>query len=125
MAAGVSSPDFSLEPLIRVFVVGEVRQAGIIPLDPGTSMLQLLARVGPTDQADLRHAKVVREGRPIQVDLQSALTGSPTGRYVLYSNDVLVVPRRRLISRDWWSLALSTITSVLSIATLVVTLRRY
>jgi polysaccharide export outer membrane protein len=125
VARGIATPDIAMEALIRVSVLGEVRQPQILSVDPGTSILQLLARAGgPTEQADLSRARVLREGRSYQVDLKSAFAGAVTGRYLLFSNDVLVVPRRRNFSRETWSLVLSTTTAAVSVATFILTVRR-
>lgn len=122
---GVASPEIAVSPLIRVSVLGEVRTPGLLPVDPGTTLIQLLTIAGgPTDRANLRRAYVVRETQRFPVDLQSALAGSPTGRVVLYSNDVLVVPRRGGLTRENIGFALTGIGALLSIATLVVTLRQ-
>ncbi|MDQ6827505.1 MAG: polysaccharide biosynthesis/export family protein, partial [Gemmatimonadota bacterium] len=54
---GIVDPDLSVQPLIRVSVLGEVKTPGIHPIDPGTNLLQLLAIVGgPAERADLRKA---------------------------------------------------------------------
>ncbi len=125
IARGISNPELSVEPLIRVSVLGEVRQPGIVEVEPGTSLLQLLARAGgPTEQAALRESRVIREGRSVQIDLLSALSGAATGRYVLYSNDVLVIPRRRSLNRETIAFVLNSMTALLSVATFIVTVSR-
>ena len=121
---GFTDPDISVQPLIRVSVLGEVRAPALYPVDPGMSLIQLLTIAGgPTPSANLRHTRVVREGRVFEVDLQSALIGSAAGRVVLYSNDVVVVPKRSGFTRENISFALSLATSALALATFVVTLQ--
>jgi protein involved in polysaccharide export with SLBB domain len=93
-------------------------------VEPGASLLQLLSRAGgPTERADMTRAQVIREGRAVTVDLQSALSGSVTGRYVLNSGDVLYIPRKRGLTRETWSVILSTASAVLSLATFIVSTR--
>jgi polysaccharide export outer membrane protein len=122
---GISDPDLAVDALIRVSVLGEVREPGIVAVEPGMNLLQILARAGgPAERADLRHARVVREGKAFQVDLQSALSGSAAGRYALYSNDVLFIPRRSGLTSERWQMILSTSTAAVAIATLLVTLSR-
>jgi polysaccharide export outer membrane protein len=71
---GIRDPQLSVQLLLNVSVLGEVRAPGPYPIEPGTSLLQLLTRAGgPTERANLRAAYVVREGRRIRVDLQAAL----------------------------------------------------
>lgn len=95
IARGFDKPEIAVQPLVRVSVLGEIARPGIHPVDPGTSLLQLVTIAGgPTERANLRRTRVVRDGRAFTVDLESALGGSASGRVVLYSNDVIVVPKR-------------------------------
>ena len=121
---GLIAPDISVQPLIRVSVLGEVRAPALYPVDPGTSLIQLLTIAGgPTTSANLRQTRVVRQGRVFEVDLQSALVGSAAGRVVLYSNDVIVVPKRSGFTRENVSFVLGLATSALALATFIVTLQ--
>ena len=122
---GIRDPQLSVQLLLRVSVLGEVRTPGPYSIEPGTSLLQLLTRAGgPNERASLRKAYVVREGRRIPVDLQAALVGSATGRYPLFSNDLLYVPRKTGLTREGLSFWLSTVTAALSIATFVISVQR-
>ena len=124
IARGNLEPSLSVQVLLRVAVLGEVRQPGPYSVEPGASLLQLLSRAGgPTERADMTKAQVLREGRAVTVDLQSALSGSVTGRYVLNSSDVLYIPRKRGLTRETWSVILSTAGAVLSLATFIVSTR--
>lgn len=124
-ARGFERPEISVQPLVRVSVLGQVRTPGLYPVDPGTSLLQLVTIAGgPGDNADLRRTRVVRDGRAYTVDLESALTGSSAGRIVLYSNDYVVVPRRKGFTRENLMFALGLTSTLLSLVTLIATLRR-
>ena len=120
---GFARPEISVQPLIRVSVLGEVRAPNVYPVDPGTSVLQLLTVAGgPTDRAKLRDTRVIRDGRAFKVDMESALEGSAAGRIVLYSNDVIVVGRKKgLTSENLGSTltAASLVLAILNIAFLV------
>src|SRR5215203_1424035 len=120
---GFARPEISVQPLIRVSVLGEVRSPNVYPVDPGTSLLQLLTVAGgPSDRARLKDTRVIRDGRAFRVDMESALNGSAAGRIVLYSNDVVVVERRRGLTGENLALTLtaaSLILAVLNIAFLV------
>ena len=125
VARGNLEPSLAVHLLLRVAVLGEVRAPGPFAIEPGASLLQLLSRAGgPTERADMSKAQVVREGRAVQVDLQSALSGSVTGRYVLNSNDVLYIPRKRGLTRETWSIILSSTTALLALATFIRTTTR-
>jgi polysaccharide export outer membrane protein len=120
---GIRNPELSLQPLIRVYVIGEVRQPGLHPIDPGTSLLQLVTIAGgPTAQADLSRARVVREGQSYSVDLETALRGSATGRIVLYSNDYVVIPQRTGWTRENVAFFASTAGALLALVNIIVTL---
>lgn len=122
---GTTDPQISVQPLVRVSVLGEVRSPALYPVDPGVSLIQLLTIAGgPTPNANLRRTRVVREGRVFEVDLESALTGSAAGRVVLYSNDVVVVPKKTGFTRETFQFILGLTTTALSIATLLITLKR-
>jgi polysaccharide export outer membrane protein len=113
---GFARPEISVQPLIRVSVLGEVRTPNVYPVDPGTSLLQLLTVAGgPTDRAKLQDTRVIRDGRAYRVDLDSALRGGATGRIVLYSNDVVVVGRRRGFTSENLGLTLTAASLVLAI----------
>lgn len=120
---GFARPEISVQPLIRVSVLGEVRAPNVYPVDPGTSLLQLLTVAGgPTDRAKLQDTRVIRDGRAFRVDMESALRGSAAGRIVLYSNDVIVVSRKRGFTSENLGLtatAASLVLAVLNIAFLV------
>lgn len=120
---GFARPEISVQPLIRVSVLGEVRSPNVYPVDPGTSLLQLLTVAGgPTDRARLQDTRVIRDGRAFRVDMEGGLRGSAAGRIVLYSNDVIVVGRRRGLTSENLGLTLtagSLILTVLNIAFLV------
>lgn len=122
---GTTNPQIAVQPLVRVSVLGEVRAPALYPVDPGISLIQLLTIAGgPTPNANLRRTRVVREGRVFEVDLESALTGSASGRVVLYSNDVVVVPKKTGFTRETLQFVLGLTTTALSIATLIITVKR-
>jgi polysaccharide export outer membrane protein len=121
---GFTNPEIAVQPLIRVSVLGEIRAPALYPVDPGISLIQLVTIAGgPTPNANLRRTRVVREGRVFEVDLQSALGGSASGKVVLYSNDVVVIPKRTGFTRENFSFILGLATTALSIATFL-TVRR-
>lgn len=121
---GFTDPEISVQPLVRVSVLGEVKNPALYPVDPGISLIQLLTIAGgPTPNANLSRTRVVREGRVFEVNLQTALAGSASGRVVLYSNDVVVVPRRSGFSRDDLTFLLGLTSTAVTIGTFIVTVR--
>jgi len=113
---GFARPEISVQPLIRVSVLGELRAPNVYPIDPGTSLLQLLTVAGgPTDRAKLKDTRVIRDGKAFRVDMESALNGGAAGRIVLYSNDVVVVSRKRGLTTENLGLTLTVASLVLAI----------
>src|SRR3978361_933687 len=56
---GTTDPQISVQPLVRVSVLGEVRSPALYPVDPGVSLIQLLTIAGgPTPNANLRRTRV-------------------------------------------------------------------
>ena len=122
---GFANPELSVQPLIRVYVLGEVRQPGPQLVDPGTSLLQLVTIAGgPSPQADLEETRVIRDGRSYVVDLESALSGSAAGRIVLFSNDYVVVPEESGWTRERIAFYSSFLGAAISLANIIVTLSR-
>ena len=120
---GFARPEISVQPMIRVSVLGEVRSPNVYPVDPGTSLLQLLTVAGgPTDRAKLKDTRVIREGQAFRVDMEAGLKGSAAGRIVLYSNDVVVVARKKGLTGENLGMTLtvaSLLLTILNIAFLV------
>ena len=122
---GFSTPEVAIQPLVRVSVIGAVAKPSLYVVEPGPSLIQLLTLAGgPLESADLRKTRVIRDGRAFTVDLESALGGSAAGRVVLYSNDVVVVPKRGGFTRETISLALGSATVILSLVNVIIASRR-
>ena len=117
---GIIAPEISVQPVIRVSVLGEVRSPGLLSVEPGTNLIHLITLAGgPTERANMRSVRVIRAGRPYEVDLQSALSGSSAGRVVLFSNDVVFLDRKRGLTRENLSFGLNMLTALLSIVSVV------
>lgn len=121
---GIVAPDVVLIPVVRLSVLGEVRLPGQQRVDPGTTLLQFLTLAGGlTERADPAKARVLREGRAFPIDLEGALAGSATGNVILYSNDVLVVPRKGGLTRENLTFLLSMVGVVLSLTNVLLSAR--
>src|SRR5271156_4056330 len=100
-AKGFREPELAVRPLIRISVLGQVRLPMLYSIDPGLSLLQLITMAGgPTDHADLKHTRVIREGKAYVVDMEAALHGSASGRVALYSNDVVFIPTKSGLTKE-------------------------
>ena len=121
---GLTDPSLSVIPQIRIQVLGEVRDQGPKVVDPGPSMLEALGLAGgATERADLEKSYVIRDGKPYAIDLEEALAGGFPGTITLFSNDVLVVPRKRGLTRENLSLLMSLLSVALGLANVIVAAR--
>ena len=121
---GFARPEISVIPMIRVSVLGEIRSPNVYSVDPGTSLLQLLTVAGgPSDRAKLKETRVIRDGRAFRVDMESGLKGSAAGRIVLYSNDVVVVGRKKGLTGENLGVTLTVASLLLTILNIAFLLR--
>ena len=98
-----------LIPLLRIAVLGEVRQPSLYPVDPTFTVADLLALAGGlTPTADPRRVALVRDGRTTEL---AAVAGSPSLEGGLRSGDQLVVGRRSWL-RENTALVVTTTTSI-------------
>jgi polysaccharide export outer membrane protein len=112
-------PQFVLEPLLRVAVVGEVNRPNLFALPVGTTVGQAVAQAGgPTSMGRLDRVKILRlapdgQQSELRVDLlhpRSVPTGMP-----VRSGDQVVVERRKSVLRDVLLPALTVFGSLASI----------
>lgn len=95
-----ANPQFVVEPLFRVAVVGNVRTPALYSLPPGTTAAQAVAMAGgPTDRGRLERVTLLREGTRQTLDLTRA--GPGAGGTLMRSGDQLLVPQRVNVFRDY------------------------
>ena len=95
-----NSPQVAIEPLFRVAVGGEVRVPNLYTLSPETSIAQAVALAGgPTERGQLDRIRLLRDGRELIVDLNSAT--SEATRASVASGDQIIIPRQRRFFRDY------------------------
>lgn len=91
--AGPPAPD----PVISVFVVGEVGKPGEMDVDPDTNVLQLFAVMGGfTKFAATKRIQLRRGTSVYRLNYDRIEAGGQGGQTVLRDGDVIVVPQRRL-----------------------------
>jgi polysaccharide export outer membrane protein len=117
------SPQFVMEPLIRVAVSGEVTRPSVFAARPETTVGEALARAGGISQAGARNrVRVLRlqpNGEQQQIVLNLADSHGSDGTRPIRSGDQIVVDRRRSFFRDVMLPALSIIGSVASLGLLI------
>ena len=98
-----------VEPLLQVFVGGEVREPGVIGMRPGTTLTQAIALAGgPTDDARLSRVRVLRNAEVIVTNL--VRVADPSLQVTVLSGDQVVVARRYNFISDY-VVPVSTVTS--------------
>jgi polysaccharide biosynthesis/export protein len=123
---GFREPELAIRPQIRISVLGQVRTPLLYSVDPGLSLLQVITLAGgPTDRADLKRTRVIRDGRAYEVDLAAALHGSASGRVALYSNDVVFVPPKKGLTQQNVLFIVGISSAALSLLTTILILTGY
>ncbi len=92
------------DPVVAIFAMGEVANAGRIELVPGTRLLQALAQLGGfTDFAAKKRLQLRRydpsvgRERIYPLNYEAIMSGrSPNGTLVMQEGDVILVPTRTL-----------------------------
>jgi polysaccharide export outer membrane protein len=95
-----AQPLFTVEPLLRVTVGGEVNRPGLFTLSPETSVSQAVAAAGGvTELGRPDRVQLFRDGRALQVDLSNPQPGN--AQLPIRSGDQIFVARRRAIFREY------------------------
>jgi protein involved in polysaccharide export with SLBB domain len=113
-------PFFTLTPLFRVAVLGEVYKPGLYSVDPTLTVVDLLALAGgPTRQANNKKLQLIRGGENIRISLEPAAIARSTLRELgVRSGDQLVVPRSSF-TRDDFSILIQLLNFVLLAYTVI------
>ena len=123
LAGFQSSPQFVVEPLIRVAVSGEVTRPTVFALRPQTSISEAVARAGGLNQFGRRNkVRLVRTDaagtqREIFFDLTDP--SDPIGSGPIHSGDLVVVDRKRSLFREVVLPFVGLVGSVASIVLLI------
>jgi polysaccharide export outer membrane protein len=111
-----TTPQFVVQPLLRVAVGGEVRQPSLYRLPPATSIAEAIALAGgATERGRLERVRLFRDGREVQIDLTRPEAGAAQGP--IRSGDQIFVDRRVSIFRDYIAPAGSITAALVSLLT--------
>ena len=93
-------PQFTIEPMVRVAVSGEVRNANVYTLSPRTSIAQALELAGGVTERGRRDdVTLLRGGATYHVNLGLPNGGLPLGP--VRSGDQILVPRHHDFFREY------------------------
>jgi protein involved in polysaccharide export with SLBB domain len=119
------NPQITVNPLVRVSVLGEVMRPGFYPLSADVPVSDaIMAAGGPSQTADLAHTVVMRGGKQVisDPDFRGAMqNGRTLDELNLREGDEIVVGRRR--ERNW-NLVISAVTVGLGVVTSLSLLNR-
>jgi protein involved in polysaccharide export with SLBB domain len=119
------NPQITVNPLVRVSVLGEVMRPGFYPLSGDVPVSDaIMAAGGPNQTADLAHTVVMRGGKQVISDpevREAVQSGKTLDELNLREGDEIVVGRRR--ERNW-NLIISTVTVGLGVVTSLSLLNR-
>ena len=106
-------PFFTLTPLFRVAVLGEVYKPGLYSVDPTLTVYDLVALAGgPTRQANNK-LQLIRGGEAVRVSLDpQAIARSTLRERGVHSGDQLVMGRA-VFTRDDFGLLLAIVNTIL------------
>ena len=77
----------------RIFIIGTGVETGLITLKRETTLLELLAQIGPFNNADLKNAYLIRDKKKIKSDFSSLFEkGDFSQDIVLRPDDTLLIP---------------------------------
>lgn len=108
-AVELADSEIRVLPVLRIAVLGEVRQPGLFPADPTHTTADLIAVAGGlTPQGDPGKIRVVRDGEVLVGELDP---GSPALDRVVRSGDQIIVGRRSWLSENA-SLVVGSMTSI-------------
>jgi polysaccharide export outer membrane protein len=123
LKVGENNPAFTVYPLLRIFVGGEVRQPNIYTVPPGTTVAQAIALAGgATASGRLDRVQVTRDPGSFTVNLT---TPDPTvARVDIRSGDRIMVARRRAFLQDYLAPTASVVAALASLVSIMIQLQK-
>jgi len=106
-------PFFTLTPLFRVAVLGEVWKPGLYSVDPTLTVFDLLALAGGATRQANDKLQLIRGGQAVRVPLDPQSIARSTLRELgVHSGDQLVMGRAAFTKEDW-GLLLAVVNTIL------------
>lgn len=96
-AVELADPAVAVTPVLRIAVLGEVRQPGLVPVEPSLTLADVVASAGGlTPDGAPDDIQLVREGETLRL----SLLDRSAAEMGLHSGDQVVVGRRSWFSRN-------------------------
>ena len=114
-----SSPQFVIEPLVRVGVGGEVRTPNLYTVSPVMTIAEVVALAGgSTDRGRLESVRLNRGGRETIIDLKTP--GASMAQSPVQSGDQIFVDRRPSVFREVIAPAASVLAALAAVANIII-----
>jgi protein involved in polysaccharide export with SLBB domain len=114
-----SSPQFVVEPLVRVGVGGEVRTPNLYTVSPVMTIAEVVALAGgATDRGRLESVRLNRGGRETIIDLKTP--GASMAQSPVQSGDQIFVDRRTSVFREVVAPAASVLAALAAVANIII-----
>ncbi|MFQ5705312.1 MAG: polysaccharide biosynthesis/export family protein [Gemmatimonadales bacterium] len=114
------NPFVTITPLFRIAVLGQVRDPGLLTVDPTLTVIDVVALAGgPTGSGNMKKIKLLRTGGESLVNFEDqTLRGRTLQEVGIRSGDQVVVPRKSF-TRDDLFLLLTLVQVALSVVIVV------
>src|SRR5215208_1173860 len=97
-------PQFVMEPLVRVSVLGEVGKPQVFAVRPETSVADAVAQAGgPSEDGNRERVRVLRKdasGRQREFSVSLLTSDASSGSFRVHSGDQIVVDKRKSFFKD-------------------------
>lgn len=114
-----TTPQFVVQPLVRIVVGGEVRTPNVYSVPPETTLSQAIATAGgPTERGSLEKVRLIREQRETIVDLTRA--DSEAAMIQIRSGDQVLVGRGSTPAISYIGPVASSIAAVAAILSIII-----
>ena len=114
-----TTPQFVLQPLVRIVVGGEVRTPNVYSVPPETTITQAIALAGgTTERASLANVRVIRDRQEIRMDLRRP--EADVAALQIRSGDQILVARGRPSLLNILGPVTSTIAATAAVISIVI-----
>lgn len=108
------TPQFVIQPLVRIIVGGEIRSPNVYSVPPETTIAQAVALAGgPTERGRLEKIRIIRDRQEINIDLNRS--DSDAALLQIRSGDQIMIGRRGTTAREVIAPVASTVAAIASI----------
>jgi protein involved in polysaccharide export with SLBB domain len=116
-------PQFVMEPLVRVAVLGEVGRPQVFAVRPETSVAEAVAQAGgPSEDGDRGRVRVLRKdasGRQREFHVSLLTSEGSSASFRVHSGDQIVIDKRKSFFKDIFIPTLSVLGSAASVYLLI------